>query len=70
MAIQFPDRSYRFIEQDAEMTLYWYDYFSRQNQLLNSGITVTIATAKLTGAGVNGSMTFTNGILTAQTQAT
>jgi len=37
---------------------------------LGSGLSVTIATAKLTGAGVNGSMTFVNGILTAQTQAT
>ena len=34
------------------------------------GITRTIVTAKLTGGGTNGSMTFTNGILTASTQAT
>jgi len=34
------------------------------------GISVTITTAKLTTLGANGSMTFTNGILTAQTQAT
>lgn len=34
------------------------------------GISVTITTAKLTTGGTNGSMTFTNGILTAQTQAT
>ena len=37
---------------------------------LSSGISVTITTAKLTALGANGSMTFTNGILTAQTQAT
>jgi hypothetical protein len=36
----------------------------------NTGISATIATAKLTPGGTNGSMTFTNGILTAQTQAT
>jgi hypothetical protein len=36
----------------------------------NVGISATITTAKLTGGGVNGSMTFVNGILTAQTQAT
>jgi hypothetical protein len=35
-----------------------------------SGISATIATAKLTTGGVNGSMTFVNGILTTQTQAT
>jgi hypothetical protein len=39
-------------------------------QLPASGLSVTITTAKLTGGGTNGSMTFTNGILTAQTPAT
>lgn len=39
-------------------------------QLPSSGLSVTIATAKLTTGGANGSMTFTNGILTAQTPAT
>jgi len=37
---------------------------------VTGGITRTITTAKLTGGGSNGSMTFTNGILTASTQAT
>lgn len=36
----------------------------------HSGVSATIATAKLTTGGTNGSMTFTNGILTAQTPAT
>ena len=36
----------------------------------NNGLSVTITTAKLTTLGSNGSMTFTNGILTAQTAAT
>ena len=35
-----------------------------------TGLSVTITTAKLTTLGTNGSMTFTNGILTSQTQAT
>lgn len=34
------------------------------------GLSVTITTAKLTALGANGSMTFTNGLLTAQTAAT
>jgi hypothetical protein len=34
------------------------------------GISATITTAALTGGGTQGSMTFVNGILTAQTQAT
>jgi hypothetical protein len=37
---------------------------------LTGGITATITTAKLTGGGANGSMTFTNGLLTALTPAT
>lgn len=39
-------------------------------QLPASGLTVVIVTAQLTGPGSQGSMTFTNGILTAQTPAT
>lgn len=37
---------------------------------LSTGFTGTITTAKLTGGGANGSMTFSSGILTAQTPAT
>lgn len=47
-----------------------YHVSSAQATALNSGVSVTITTAKLTGGGANGSMTFTNGILTAQTAAT
>lgn len=41
-----------------------------QINTLASGLSVVITTAKLTGGGANGSMTFTNGVLTAQTAAT
>ena len=43
---------------------------ARNNLGLGNGLSVTVTTAKLTVAGANGSMTFTNGILTAQVQAT
>ena len=43
---------------------------ARTNLGLGGGLSVTITTAKLTALGANGSMTFTNGILTAQTAAT
>jgi hypothetical protein len=46
------------------------DSGARTNLGLGGGLSVTITTAKLTLAGANGSMTFVNGILTAQTQAT
>lgn len=35
-----------------------------------SGLTATITTAKLTSGGTEGSMTFTNGLLTAQIPST
>lgn len=35
-----------------------------------SGLSITITTAKLTSGGSTGSMVFTNGVLTSQTQAT
>jgi hypothetical protein len=44
--------------------------YVKQSTPLSAGISVTITTAKLTTIGTNGSMTFTNGILTAQTQST
>ena len=43
---------------------------ARTNLGLGSGLSVTITTAKLTGGGADGSMTFVNGVLTAQTAAT
>ena len=48
----------------------YYHLDSSQYNAVAAGLTVTITTAKLTTLGTNGSMTFTNGILTAQTQAT
>ena len=43
---------------------------ARTNLGLGSGLSVTITTAPITLGGTTGSMTFTNGILTAQTAAT
>lgn len=62
-------------------TQVWYGWFrdliatltANQNAVagqLNAGFTGVITTAKLTATGTNGTMTFTNGILTAETPAT
>jgi hypothetical protein len=48
----------------------YYHLTQAQRNAVNSGITVVITTAKLTLAGTDGSMTFTNGVLTASTPAT
>ncbi len=55
---------------DETTTRAWYFYFQALFQRLSPGITATITTAKLTSGGTAGSMTFVNGILTKQTQAT
>lgn len=48
----------------------WYFFFTAISKLFGAGFTGTITTAKLTGGGANGSMTFSNGVLTSQTPAT
>lgn len=58
-------------------TLNWFGRLTKLvtavNQLIagsNAGFTGTITTAKLTGGGTNGSMTFQNGTLVAEVAAT
>jgi hypothetical protein len=43
---------------------------AKLNATLGAGFTGTIATAKLTGGGTEGSITFKNGVVVAQTAAT
>lgn len=77
-----PDKTAALVFEDRKVSPFWFQWFINLRSIVNfsglaanqaanlPGLSVTITTAKLTGAGVNGSMTFTNGILTAQTQAT
>ena len=48
----------------------YYHLDATQYAAVNTGISATITTAAVTPGGATGSMTFVNGILTAQTQAT
>lgn len=85
MATQLPspDKSADLVDiQGKKVSTFWFNWFLKlfqvisfsglaDNQAANlPGLTVVIVTAKLTAIGANGSMTFTNGILTAQTPAT
>ena len=42
----------------------WQSFFSSLADALSKGYTGTVTLAKITGGGANGSLTFTNGILT------
>ena len=63
-------------ENSLHFTRYWKKWLIDLTANLNAkadpttGISGTIATAKLTPGGANGSLTFTNGILTAHVDAT
>lgn len=63
-----PPRKVPVLEADGSMSLIWYQWFTILQQNISPGISAGITTAKLTTA--NGSMTFVNGVLTAETQAT
>lgn len=64
-----PQKSSKLVREEV-IEQYWYDYFLRRDLIFRRGFTGTITTAKLTGVGANGSMTFEDGILVAQTAAT
>jgi hypothetical protein len=68
------DASVSFVVRDGKLTPYSLGWFTKLRQILNGtvgvGFTGTITTAKLTGGGSNGSITFTNGVVTAQVAAT
>jgi hypothetical protein len=55
---------------ETKVSPVWFKWFIDLIAPINKGLSVTVTTAKLTGGGANGSMTFVNGILTAQTPAT
>jgi hypothetical protein len=66
-----PPRSAKVISaNDTDLRQVWSGWLRNLYNTLKPGITVTITTAKLTAGGANGSMTFQNGILIAQTPAT
>lgn len=48
----------------------YYHITSSQSSSLSSGLSVTVTLAKITGGGTNGSLTFTNGVLTSKVDPT
>ena len=69
-----PTRLTKIVESTGDVTVYFHSWlqilFNLLQSTLGKGYTGTVATAKLTSGGVNGSMTFTNGVVTAQVAAT
>ena len=48
----------------------WFGLWKAMQTLFASGYTGTVVTAKLTGGGTNGSLTFRNGVVVAQVEPT
>jgi hypothetical protein len=71
---QYPQSQASVASPSGRFTHYWFQFFDSLVKKLNSvsagGFTGTVPLAKLTGGGVNGSLTFTNGILTARVNPT
>lgn len=69
-----PSLQVALVDDKKQCTNFWYNWFIQlKNSLdksLGTGYTGVIVTAKLTALGTQGSMTFVNGILTAQVAAT
>jgi hypothetical protein len=64
----------KIVNKDGTKTQYFFNWLNALYNLVNGsigkGFSGTIVTAKLTGGGANGSITFTNGVVTAQVAAT
>lgn len=67
--IAVPDK-HTLVSDQGISSLIMFEWMVNVSALLEQGFTGTITTAALTVAGTQGSMTFENGILVSQVQAT
>lgn len=67
---QIPNIRETLVDVKGCMRQRWWSWLDTIWRLQSVGFTGTVNTAKLTPGGVNGSMTFQNGILISQVQAT
>lgn len=69
-----PAKITKVLTEAGTFSPWWYNWFNLVKLTFDGsvglGFSGTITTAKLTGGGANGSMTFVNGVLTARTAAT
>lgn len=71
--LEYPPGKVNMVSEEKKINYVWFQWFIRLYKLvlpLNEGFTGSITTAPLTGGGTPGSMTFVNGVVTAQTAAT
>lgn len=66
MSIQSPLRDAPIMDNSGKniFSQFWSGWFRVIYNILNPGITTTVALAKLTGGGTNGSLTVKNGVIT------
>lgn len=66
-----PNRNSPIVDPDSGLsTVLMFAWMQFITDLLRQGYTGTVTTAALTGGGAQGSMTFVNGVLVSQVQAT
>lgn len=68
--IATPDKHSPIVEQNGVSALVMFEWMVLVSSLLQRGYNGTVTTAALTPAGTQGSMTFENGVLISQVQAT
>lgn len=64
------DRDSTLVNPDLRPGILFFSWIQFVTSLFRRGFSGTIVTAKLTGGGANGSMTFLNGVLISQVAAT
>lgn len=65
-----PSTGLKPLKDDGRFQDVWSGWFRSVWKVMNSGFSGTVVTAKLTGGGTNGSMTFENGRVTESIPAT
>jgi hypothetical protein len=77
MSLSLPPRAMPVLQRDLSegiseggFSVNWFGFFKSIASVFASGFTGTIVTAKLTGGGTEGSITFQNGVVVSQVAAT
>lgn len=65
-----PNRVIPVVDDNRQAHPQWWEWFRTLANMFNQGFTGTVALAKITGGGTDGSLTLVNGVVTAYTAPT